>query len=347
MTRPHTRSPTFALFKFIVGGFQQGILTGTFTFNAELFPTEARHFNAVFCSLAWGLSAMTLPLLSYFSRDYSWRITQTIFCSAGVTLLLQILFMDESIRWLLANGKSKRAIRVIRGAAKMNSRNFEEVMLSYKNDTSSSTNLMTTTFDSDQEIAQNTRKMSLLDILRIPRLLRNALSIWFAWFTTALGFFAIYLTTTSLSGNPYLNFFLTATMEIPPAIIFYFTLNRLGRRISAMIPFMLLAIGLLMVGILQSFGPNSNTDIPIMIFQMIGMCGASGCFGAVFSYTPEMFPTNVRLDSIHFSVAFGATLGIYSSNVYNGDHRSTAPIVTYSRCLTSYKYIEAQTQSCV
>ena len=43
------------------------------------------------------------------------------------------------------------------------------------------------------------------------------------------------------------------------------------------------------------------TDIPAVgtlsiITSMVGMFGASGAFGALFFFTPELFPTNLRYE---------------------------------------------------
>ncbi|XP_005109396.1 solute carrier family 22 member 16-like [Aplysia californica] len=201
---------------------RKGILTGTFTFNAELFPIKARRLNAVFCGLIWAFGVMLLSPVSYLCSDLGWRTTQAVYCSASLTLLLQIGFMDESLRWLLANGKSHRAVKVIQRAARTNGKRYEDVMSAYAGVQESKE--MAPAVD-EHVLEKSTKKMTLLDLLRVRRLLVNALAIWFAWFTTALGFFAIYLTSTSLSGNRFLNFFLTACMEIPSNIFFYFSLN--------------------------------------------------------------------------------------------------------------------------
>ena len=39
---------------------------------------------------------------------------------------------------------------------------------------------------------------------------------------------------------------------------------------------------------------NSVFAIFTLLSSLFAMCGASGCFGIVFSFTPEMFPTNLR-----------------------------------------------------
>ena len=65
-------------------------MTGSYTVNAELFPTETRHLNAVFCSLTWAISVCVLPLVSWLVRDMSWRSMGAIYCCWNVTIILQL-----------------------------------------------------------------------------------------------------------------------------------------------------------------------------------------------------------------------------------------------------------------
>ena len=45
-------------------------------------------------------------------------------------------------------------------------------------------------------------------------------------FTVAFVVFTLYLMSTSYAGDPYLNYFLTALMEVPPAFILYVGVDR-------------------------------------------------------------------------------------------------------------------------
>ena len=51
------------------------------------------------------------------------------------------------------------------------------------------------------------------------------------WFAVTVIFYNITYNFTSLTGSPYLNFFLGATIEIPAIFLGYFALTRLGRRL--------------------------------------------------------------------------------------------------------------------
>ena len=64
-----------------------------------------------------------------------------------------------------------------------------------------------------------------IDILKSRKLLIFSLIMAFLWCTSALVYYGLALNTGSLAGDPYLNFFLGALVELPAAIIGAFLLQ--------------------------------------------------------------------------------------------------------------------------
>ncbi|KAH9489363.1 hypothetical protein Btru_056470 [Bulinus truncatus] len=300
---------TFAAFKFIAGGFQQGTITTSATLCLELFPSNDRRITAVVFGLVWSAAAMTLALFAFLLHEYSWRVLQAALSCSSCLVLLQIWFLDESPRWLMANSKNNKAFKILQKAAKLNGK--DPSVISQMNSLSEVYNKDSSNHEQDNTTPSNSvgRSLSLVDVFRDRRLFKNSLILWLAWFTTALSYFVIYLTSTSLSGNPYVNYFLTALMEIPANVFFYFSLNKLGRRITTMVPFALLGISILLSGIFKHLETNDHVyNIWTLVTSLLSMVGASGSFGVVYLYTPEMFPTNLRNQALGLSSSF-ARLG--------------------------------------
>ncbi|GFR68649.1 solute carrier family 22 member 16 [Elysia marginata] len=74
--------------------------------------------------------------------------------------------------------------------------------------------------------------------------------------------------------------------------------------------------GVLMAGFFKKLEEgNSVFAIFTLLASLFAMCGASGCFGIVFSFTPEMFPTNLRSQAVGLSSLmsrFGGMLGPFA-----------------------------------
>ena len=112
-----------------------------------------------------------------------------VFC----TIMLFRLF-DESLRWLMANGRLDDAEEVVRKAAKMNKLSFDSVISKVKAKMEELESLkggksVTEMVSTNPDIAivtynpQNTevKKYSMTDILRDRLILINSVIIWFLW----------------------------------------------------------------------------------------------------------------------------------------------------------------------
>ncbi|RUS92225.1 hypothetical protein EGW08_000078 [Elysia chlorotica] len=294
----------FVVLKFMIGAFQQGVVSVTTPYFLELFPMENRDLQSWLVGSTWGFSVMFLSPVAYVFRHSSWRTLQTALSLYSVVAVIQWWYMDESLRWLLANRKYKDAEKVIRRMARVNKRNEDAIVENLvKKDIIPIGGGEKVIKPSKKEVEVGaTKQLSLLDILKIRRLLINTLCLWFAWFTAALSFFTIYLTATSLSGDPYLNFGLTAIMELPSNIFFWFYLNRLGRKRCLQIMFSVVGTGVVLAGIFKKLEESNSTfAICTLLASLWAMAGASGCFGMVFSFTPELFPTNLRGQAVGVS----------------------------------------------
>ncbi|GFN92076.1 solute carrier family 22 member 6-a [Plakobranchus ocellatus] len=253
-----------------------------------------------------------------FFQHSSWRYLQTTLSLMSLVGLLQLCFMDESLRWLIVNGKTKQADKVIRRIARMNKRNevpileqfHEKLALRKKNGGE----------ELEHSKQKDSQQLSVLYIFKVKRLFFNSVCLWFCWFTAALSFFTIYLTATSLSGDPYLNFGLTAIMELPCNVFFYFCLNRLGRKICLQTVFAVMGIGVVLAGIFKTFEEsNSMFSVFTLLASLTAMCGASGCFNLIFSYTLEMFPTNLGSQALGMCSLFSRIGGMLGP--FAGFHR--------------------------
>ncbi|XP_072028118.1 solute carrier family 22 member 3-like [Amphiura filiformis] len=73
-------------------------------------------------------------------------------------------------------------------------------------------------------------RSSLLNVIKTPILLRILLINLFCWFTNGIIYYGLSLNSITLSGNKYLNVFLTCMIELPSAIIMVLALMWIGRR---------------------------------------------------------------------------------------------------------------------
>ncbi|KAJ8316721.1 hypothetical protein KUTeg_005727, partial [Tegillarca granosa] len=104
----------FAVLRFFVGGL--GLTSAILMI--EMLPMQSRYIPECLGLTTWTTGVCLVAVFGYFMRNLSWRYMQ----------IALAMVIDESVRWLIANGKIKEAERIIRKAARWNRITYEDVM---------------------------------------------------------------------------------------------------------------------------------------------------------------------------------------------------------------------------
>ncbi|GAB1605933.1 solute carrier family 22 member 3-like [Argonauta hians] len=124
----------------------------------------------------------------------------------------------------------------------------------------------------------------------------------YCWGINSMSYYGIYLAVTSLSGNKYLNFIVTAACELVTMSSVWKAFVWFGRKKAL--------IGYLTIGAVAQFSAifinlyvdkNSSYIVLELIASTIGIFGISGAFSAIWGYLPELIPTNYRNSAVGFS----------------------------------------------
>ena len=109
-------------------------------------------------------------------------------------------------------------------------------------------------------------------------------------------FIGISYASTSLSGNPHTNVFLSAFIEIPGYIFAILVIDCWGRRPVLSLCQIIGGVGSLFAGLLADQNLEENTGLAGLqvMFSLIGKFGASAAFAIVYLYTAELYPTIIR-----------------------------------------------------
>ncbi|KAL5004945.1 hypothetical protein ScPMuIL_018401 [Solemya velum] len=340
-------SPNFyvlAPLRFLTGVAQQGVVLTTTILNIERFPMETRGFMEPIGGFGWTAGAMILPLISYILKDVSWRYIQIVMSLWSAYSLVQYWLIDESLRWLVANGKTKKATRVVKKACRWNKVEYKSLIdelnldedLLVKVSSGSISDLIDNpltvginqthdsfhpnvdqspegTIEKKPKIDITVRKYTILDILKSKRLLLNSCILWYAWIVDSLSYYGLYIISSTLAGDRFVNFFLSALVEIPSMFVLLALINRIGRKRTS-ITFHAIAGITLLIGtaILSTANGNRAALTASTAFALIGKFGASGSFAAEFCYTPELYPTNLRNAGLGVSSALSRLGGMMS-----------------------------------
>lgn len=140
-------------------------------------------------------------------------------------------------------------------------------------------------------------------------------------------YYGIYMTSTQLAGNYYLNLFLTSLMEILGNVFMLFMLTKLKRK-TTMLFFQIFSGISLLISVIINFSVESNASTVVAgkIFTLLGMFGISASFCVLWLYAPEVYPTNLRnsgLGLMGMGSAFGNMISPFSR--YTARHIAWLP----------------------
>uniref|UniRef100_K7G611 Solute carrier family 22 member 4 n=1 Tax=Pelodiscus sinensis TaxID=13735 RepID=K7G611_PELSI len=207
----------FTVLFLIVGMGQISNYVVAFILGTEILGKSVRIiFSTLGVCIFFAIGYMLLPLFAYFIRD--WRMLLLALTVPGVFCIPLWWLIPESPRWLISQGRFKEAEAIIRKAAKTNGI-VAPAML----------------FDSremqDLKLQQQ-QKAYILDLFRTQNIAVITVMSLFLWMLTSVGYFGLSLNTPNLHGNPYVNCFLSAVIEVPAYVIAWLLLRTVPRRYS-------------------------------------------------------------------------------------------------------------------
>ncbi|XP_053381642.1 solute carrier family 22 member 7-like [Mercenaria mercenaria] len=333
----------FVVLRILTGFLTQGLLAGT-SLSLENLPAEIRHYSEVFALFIWTSGIVLMAPIAYALRKVPWRYLQIAYALMSATSLFQWWITDESLRWVLANGKVEKAKELIKKACKLNNKSYEEVLSavglghiesdSPEGDATEADQMITDTYytTGSEDIDKNgavengnidlkieAQSYNLLDIMKNISVLKISLIIWYIWVCDSLVYYGLFMISSDLYGDRYLNFFLSAVIEYPACLFEFICLARIGRKWTCLICHFVAAVALVVATALTYTAGNSASLLATgTAFTLIGKMGITGAFSTVYLMTPELYPTNVRTTGLGVASIMGkigAMIAPFSRNI--------------------------------
>ncbi|KAH0622432.1 hypothetical protein JD844_024734 [Phrynosoma platyrhinos] len=220
--------------------------------------------------------AFTVGLLVFAAIAYAvphWRWLQLAVTLPNFFFLLYYWCLPESPRWLIAQQKSDKALKIIKSIAKANQKKLP----------SSMENLQ-----SEDEEGEKLHP-SFLDLVRTPQIRKHTLILMYTWFTSSVIYQGLIMHMGISGGNIYLDFFYSALVEFPAAIILILTIDRVGRRYPWAASNLMAGAACLVTALIPE-----NLYWLKMTAACLGRLGITMCYEMVCLVNAELFPTFLR-----------------------------------------------------
>ncbi|MEE6479359.1 hypothetical protein FKM82_012231 [Ascaphus truei] len=264
----------FTVLFLIVGMGQISNYVAAFILGSEILGKSARIiFSTLGTCIFFAIGYMLLPLFAYFIRD--WRTLLLALTFPGLLCIPLWWIIPESPQWLISQGRIEEAEAIIRQAAKANRVTAPAVIFK--------TNQLED-FKSRQQ-----KRHTFLDLMKTNNIRIITILTVFLWLIISIGYFGVSLNTPNLHGDPFINCFLMAAIEVPSYIIAWLLLRTLSRRYSMCGTLLLGGIMLLLIQLVP-------LDLHILstIMVMVGKFGVTAAFSMAYVYTSELYPTVIR-----------------------------------------------------
>ncbi|CAH2229086.1 jg2531 [Pararge aegeria aegeria] len=270
---------TFIAIRFLYGIFGSGSYIAGFVLTMELVGPSRRTICGVTFQIMFAVGIMVLAAWGYVidNRFY----LQILYALHAAILLPHWFLMDESPRWLWAQGRARESVAIIEKALKMNG-STETV----------ETSVLVSQCKATCAKYSDDESRGTCDLFKTPNMLKKTLIICGCWFANSVVYYGLSLNAGKLNGNPYFILFLMGVVEMPSYVIITYFLDRVGHR--ALISVMMLLGGVsCLVVVALPHGSTSATGV-----VMVGKLFISGSYSIIYKYSAELFPTVVRSSGV-------------------------------------------------
>lgn len=280
---------TFIFVRFLYGIFgSAGAYLPGFVLTMELVGPSKRSMCGIAFQAVFALGIMLVAVWGAFIKER--QLLQVIYGLHGLLLIGHFWIMDESPRWLWANGKHREAVEIVKKALKFNRSRIQ---------------IDTAEFVSRGQAQQRTaaNEGGVMDLFRTPNLRKKTLNVCLCWFANSLVYYGLSLSTGNMKGDPFVLLFIMAIIEIPSYILTVLLMDKLGRRF--LVSFDMILGGICCI-VAISLVIGSSVSIG---FVFLGKFLIASSFAIIFNYSAELFPTVIRNSALGIGGMFARLSG--------------------------------------
>ena len=293
---------TWLLFlRFLTGVGVGGTLPVDYTMMAEFLPKDRRGRWLVLLESFWAIGTIFLALLALAAvswGDDAWRV---IFFVTGLPALIGVVlrfYIPESPMYLNRCGKSEEARTVLQRVAKANG-NVVDI----------------------PALQPETAAPKSIFALFSTDLRRRSIGLFLAWALISIAYYGVFVylpIKLSAEGFAFMRgqefLVILALVQLPGFALSAYGVEKWGRK-PTLIGFLLLsAVGCM----LYSFGTSTALVVGSTLLMSFSLLGT---WGALYAFTPEVYPTDLRASGMGMAGAVARFGGLFAPAII-------APIMT-------------------
>ncbi|CAK1555140.1 unnamed protein product [Leptosia nina] len=284
----------YMVFTFFYGMFgSAGAFIPAFVLTMEIVgPSKRTKCSVVFhCCFSAGMICVAV----WGSLVDDKTVLQIVYGLHSCILIPHIWIMDESPRWLWAQGQTREAVKIVQKALKFNKSDVVLDTAEYLSKAKQEA--------AEKEISETKVAAGTLDLFKTSHLRTMSVIMCLCWFANSLVYYGLTLSSGKMEGNPYLIIAIFGLVDIPSYVVVFYFLDVWGRR-------SFISIAMLIGGgacIVAAFLPAGRIITTVIV--VIGKLFIAASFAIAYNYSCELFPTVLRNTALGLGSMFARLSG--------------------------------------
>ncbi|HMQ41572.1 MAG TPA: MFS transporter [Paracoccus sp. (in: a-proteobacteria)] len=291
-------APSFQIllaFRFLTGVAVGGTLPVDYAMMAEFLPPKNRGRWLVALEGFWAIGTIVVAVTAWIAASQGaaapWRWIFFVAALPAVIGIFLRLWVPESPMYLLKSGQPDRALSVINRVLKANGAK---------------------PLPADTELVLSAPSEGAPNSIFAGSLLMPTLGILAVWFLVSLSYYGVFVWVPGWLANEGMGWVrgygflvILALAQVPGYALAAYGVERWGRRPTLM--------GFLLLSALACFLFTLSMNPALVAASLIVMSFALlGCWGALYAFTPELYPTNLRGTGMGTASAVARLGGIFA-----------------------------------
>ncbi|GGX78181.1 MFS transporter [Massilia dura] len=278
--------------RFLTGIGVGGTLPVDYTMMAEFLPSDRRGRWLVMLESFWAVGTILLAILALVAvgwGDDAWRV---IFLVTGLPALVGVvlrLYVPESPMYLSRSGKPEQARQVLVRVATANGRSADLPPLR----------------------AENAPRQSVFALFS-TRLRRRSIALFIAWGLISIAYYGVFVYLPVKLGAEGFAFMrgqvfliVLALVQLPGFALAAYGVERWGRK-PTLVGFLVLSAAGCMC---YSLGTSTALVVGSTLLMSFALLGT---WGALYAFTPEVYPTDLRASGMGTAGAVARFGGLFA-----------------------------------
>jgi MFS transporter, OCT family, solute carrier family 22 (organic cation transporter), member 4/5 len=199
-----------------------------------------------FISCTYAVGQVIMALIAWCIPN--WRTFTQVIYAPSLLFIFYFFVIEESVRWLLSKGYKKEAATIIFKAADYNKVKLSSDAIKQLTDEPQHEESKAKYLESQTPNEKQNKEPSLMkQIFKSKIIIGRLCTCCFCWITVTFIYYGLSINSVSLGGNKYVNYALSALVEIPGYCLSMMTLDRFGRKKPIMCAYFICGLSLIIL----------------------------------------------------------------------------------------------------